>query len=293
MRFLICLRGEELSRKTLHFGALLASRLSTDITVLYVATGVRRSFSTETAIAREKMSEWAMESTGDAVLRHAYEHLKNMGLIQLPEGRADLKEEMFPVAGDAFEMKIVGRGGENVSFRLREGDALEEILAEMRSRRYDLLVIGGGKKQGSMMEKLLQFSPSSVLIVKNPRDIRYRVLAATDATPPAHRAELLAIKTASVLKMELTFLAVIESERMRGFMEKHLERMANLCNLKKVPYRVQMVSGNVVKETAAAAGDDHIIFLGRSRRGTLKKLFLRSKAIKIANDANCPILLVK
>ncbi len=293
MRFLICLRGEEASRPTLHFGALMASRLSTDITVLYVATGVRRSFSTEAAIAREKMSEWAMESTGNQVLRYARQHLESMGLVRRLETQPDLHEEIVPTADDVSEIRIVGKGGENVSFRLREGDALEEILKEMRSRRYDLLVIGSGKEIGGLMEKLLQFSPSSVLIVKNLKDIRYRILVATDATPPAHRAELLAIKTASVLKMELTFLSVVRTKGEREFMDKHLERMTNLCTLKRVPFRIQIASGNIVSETAAAAGEDHIIFLGRSRRGTLKKLFLRSKAIKIANAANCPILLVK
>jgi nucleotide-binding universal stress UspA family protein len=293
MRFLICLRGEKLSRPTLHFAATMAGRLSTDITVLFVAPGVRRSFSPEAEMVREMMNEWALDSPGNEVLRAARDHLEGIGFIRRDEERESYREVMAPGAGDALELQLVGRSGENVAFRYRQGDALEEILAELQTHRYDLLVIGSGAKRSPLVEKLLQFSEPSVLVVKNPRDIRYKVLACTDATPNAHRAELLAIKTASFLNMELTFLSVVKSESERTFMEKHLERMSGLCDLKSVPHRTVITEGNIVQETVRTAGDDHIIFLGRSRRGALKKLIMGSKAIKIIHGVNCPILAVK
>ncbi len=293
MRFLICLRGEKLSRETLHFGATWASRLGTDITVLSVSPGVRRSFATEATIVRQKMDEWHMKSPGNEVLRAARDHLVGMGLIQEDDESSEQTQIMVRGADDSFELKRVGRGGERVVFRFREGDVVEEILAEMRARRHELLVIGAGPGRGGPMPQLLKFSPSSLLIVKNPRDIRYRVMVTTDGTPPAHRAELLGIKAASMFGMELTFLTVITKKTDPEFIKKHLDRMTGLCELKKVPHRVDMVAGNIVKETAAAAGDDHILFLGRSRRGTLRKVLLGSTAIRIAVAANCPMLVVK
>lgn len=293
MRFLICLRGEKLSRPTLHFAALMASRLSTDITVLFVAPSVRRSFAQEAELLRTKMNEWHLDSPGNEVLRAARDHLQGMGMIRDTEDREAYRELMVPGAGNALELTMVGRSGENMAFRYRQGEALEEILEELRTQRYDLLVIGAGKGHSPLVEKLLQFSTPSVLVVKNPLDIRYRVLVGTDGSPPAHRAELLAIKTASVLKMELTFISVVNSEKQKAFMEKHLERMTNLCRLKRVPYQVEISSGRVVKDIIGVAGENHIIFIGRSRRSALRKLIVGSKEISIVNAACSPVLVVK
>jgi nucleotide-binding universal stress UspA family protein len=293
MRFLICLRGEKLSRPTLHFAALMASRLSTDVTVLFVAPGMRRSSSVEAHLVQEKMSEWALDSPGNEVLRAARDHLQSMGILHEAEDRESVRELLLPGFGEALELTFMGRGGENVSFRLRQGDPLEEILAELRTQRYDLLVIGGGEGRSLLVERLLQFSHPSVLVVKNPLDIRYRVLVATDASPPAHRAELLAIRAASFLKMELTFLSVSRADKQRAFMEMHLSRMSGLCELKGVSHRVLTAAGSVVTEVVSAAGQEHLIFVGRSRRGTLRKLLFGSKAIRIANRARCPVLVVR
>jgi nucleotide-binding universal stress UspA family protein len=293
MRFLICLRGEKLSRPTLHFAALMASSLSTDITVLSVAPGVRRSFSQEAELVREKMSEWAIESPGMEVIRAARDHLESLGLIHVEKQGVALEDVLKPGEGGVLELRLAGRTGGRVDLRYRQGDALDQILDELRTHRYDLLVIGTGKGRSALVQRLLQFSTSSVLVVKNPQDIRYKVLAATDATPAAHRAELLAIKTASFLKMELTFLTVVRNDKEREFMERHLDRMANLCELKRVPYRIAIVDGNIVRETIKAAGEDHIIFLGRSRRNALQKLIFGSKTIRIVNGAGGPILIVK
>ena len=293
MRFLICLRGQKLSRQTLHFGALMASRLGTDITVLYVAPGTRRSFWAEARIAREKMNEWAMDSPGNEVLRAARDHLMGLGLIRSGEDDDQFREVMVPGEDGSLELQRVGVEGAHVAFRFREGDALEQILAELRARHHEVLVIGAGPGRGGLTPRLLQFSSSSVLIVKNPRDIRYKILVATDATPPAHRAELLAIKTASYLGMELTFLSVVGKKVDRQFMGRHLERMAGLCKLKRVAQDTVIATGNVADRITAAAGDDHIVFLGSSRRGALRKLLFGSKTIDIAAKTNCPLLVVK
>jgi len=250
---------------------------------------MRRSFSQEAELLRVKMDEWAVDSPGNEVIRAARDHLQSMGLIGSDAGQ----EVMVPGNGGALELGLPGREGSSIVFRYRIGDAIGEILEELYSQRYDLLVIGSPAGHSHLVEKLLQFSTCSVLVVKNPRDIRYRVLVATDASPTAHRAELLAIKTASFLKMELTFLTVIQKESEREFMERHLERMTRLCELKRVTSSVITTQGKVVDETVDAAGEDHIIFLGRSRRGPVRELFFGSKVTKIASGAACPILVVK
>lgn len=292
MRFLIALYNKETARQNLQFAALMASRLGTDLTILFVEPGAKYSMSQEMEMAREKMSEWSMEPPGLQVLRVARDHLVSMGIIAEPQEQG-LMKQLIAKSGDHYVQFTQGENPvEKVTFRYREGDSLSEIIDEMKEHHHELLVIGAGRDK-DFMTRLLKFSPSSILIAKNPRDIKYKILAATDGTPPAHRAELLAIKTASFLKMELTFLSVARDKKEQEFLEKHLARMTGVAEMKKVKYRVVMGGGDVVKSITETAGDDHIIFLGRSRRKPLAKFFFGSKTISTVLAANCPMLLVK
>lgn len=293
MKFLVALYNRETARQNLQFAALFASRLSTDLTVFYVEPGVKRSVSPEIQLAREKMSEWAMDSGGLEVLREARDHLASMGLINpVPAGSGQMRRLIAGQGGEFLEYAGCGTGVQTVRFRYREGDSLEEIINELNQHHHEVLVMGAGGKN-DFLTRLLKFSPCSVLIVKNPRDIRYRLLVATDGTPPAHRAELLAIRTAGFLKMELTFLAIVNKREEEEFMKKHLERMSGVAAMKKVEHRTIITKGDVVGTIAETAGEDHIIFLGRSRRKALAKLLFGSKTIDVAMDANCPLLVVK
>lgn len=292
MRFLIALYNQETARQNLQFAALLASRLSTDITILYVEPKVKISMMPEMDMAKSKMNEWHMDSTGYLVLREARDHLASMGLIKDSYREGELrqlislgKEHMVQMPGTTPEV-------EKVTFRYREGDSLGEILDEMREHHHEILVLGAGQNK-DFLTKLQKFSPSSILIVKNPQDIRYKILVATDGTPPAHRAELLAIKTASFLNRELTFVTVPKDNTHLEFMEKHLARMSGVADMKKVKHKIVYGKGDIVRATTDIAGDNHIIFLGRSRRKALAKLLLGSKTIKIVSEADCPLLLVK
>ena len=101
MRFLIALYNIETARKNLQFAAILASRLSTDLTILYVEPSVKHSLTTEMQLAREKMNEWQMESPGYKVLSEARDHLSSMGLIH-HRGRVGELRQLIQIAGDHY-----------------------------------------------------------------------------------------------------------------------------------------------------------------------------------------------
>ena len=292
MRFLIALYNKETARQNLQFAALLASRLSTDITILYVEPSMKMSMMPEMTMAKSKMNEWHMDSTGYLVLREARDHLASMGLIKDTYREGELRQLVSLGKDHLVQMPGTTKAVEKVTFRYREGDNLAEILDEMREHHHEILVIGAAKNN-DFLTKLQKFSPSSILVVKNPQDIRYKILVATDGTPPAHRAELLAIKTASFLKRELTFVTVPKNKAHQEFMEKHLSRMSGVAEMKRVKHNIIYGKGDIVRAMADIAGKDHIIFLGRSRRKALAKLLLGSKTIKMVSEADCPLLLVK
>lgn len=292
MRFLIALYNKETAGRIVDFAAQIAELFSTNLTVLSVEQDAKRSMSPEMQMVRGKMYEWHMETTGYQVLREARAQLAAMGIVESGEDSGQLRQ-LIAVAGDHY-VTMPGKREEigKVVFRYRIGDSLEEILEEMKEHHHEILVIGAGRNK-SFLDQLLRFSPSSILIVKNPRDITYKILIATDGTPPAHRAELLAIKTASVLKRELTFLSVYKNDDEKAFLEKHLARMTGVAKMKGLEPKVILEQGDPVKKIVQTAGDDHIVFLGRSRRKALAKFLFGSKTIKTVGSAECPLLLVK
>jgi nucleotide-binding universal stress UspA family protein len=292
VRFLVALYNEKTVKQLVQFTALLAGRLGTDLTFIYVEPEVKLSQMQEMQMAQDKLSEWKMDSRGLSVLRLAREHLMNMGIITERRGEGMMRR-LINEAGDFFVQYTGAEEGINkVTFRYRQGDGITEILEEVNENHHEIITIGSAK-DSDFLTKLFKFSPSSILVVKNPQDIKYKLLAATDGTPPAHRAELLAIKTASVLNMELTFLSVTKNAKEKEFMDKHLKRMTGICEMKGVKYHLAQREGNIVDHITETAGEDHLIFLGRSRRNPLAKLFLGSKTISVVQKANCPLLVLK
>jgi nucleotide-binding universal stress UspA family protein len=292
MRFLIALYNRETARQIVDFSAQIAELFSTDLTVLFVEQDAKRSMSPEMQMVRGKMYEWHMESPGYKVLREARSQLEEMGIVASGEDSGQLRQ-LIAIAGDHYiTMPGIKNEIKKVVFRYRIGDSLEEILDEMSEHHHEILVMGAGKNK-TFLEQLMKFSPSSILIVKNPRDIKYNFLVATDGTPPAHRAELLAIKSASVLKRKLTFVSVVKTSAEREFIEKHLDRMTGVARMKGLDPKVLILEGNVVQQITEHAGDDNIIFLGRSRRKAIAKFLFGSKTIKTVGAVNCPLLLVK
>ena len=68
--------------------------------------------------------------------------------------------------------------------------------------------------------------------------------------------------------------------------EKILKRM-------DIPYKTKIAIGDPTETIIKEAGDDHIIAMGSSKKSQLSKFFKATKAVKVVQDCNCPVLIVK
>ncbi len=145
MRVLFCVDGSEGSDRALERGSVWLKNAGIRAVVLYVSPEV------------------------DERLRH-YERLFESELREI--------ERLFGDEGHGLEVAVKARErlkalGLQAERKVRQGDPAEEILAEVREGRYDLVVLAcdatGTTEEprlGSVAEQVVREAPTSVLVVR-------------------------------------------------------------------------------------------------------------------------------
>jgi nucleotide-binding universal stress UspA family protein len=280
MKTMVCIGGVDDSLPTLQFGTWFATKVATEILLLYVEKESSLTFKKETEIAFEKLLEWNLDLPAIRILRMAMKRLEEVGLLKMIKGKPKIVHDLRKV-GDAWQLCLKSFQNQDICFKTRQGNIVEQILQENRHNHSDLL------------PKIVTFVDSSILVIKNLIDHRYEILIATDGSESAHRAEYVAIKTAQYFERRLTFLSVVNSESELKRMGIHLKRMSEIAAKKKIDLAVEIKTGNAVEEIIKAAGDKKIIFVGESGRNLIKQYFLGSKVLKLCRRAKSPIFIVK
>lgn len=178
---------------------------------------------------------------------------------------------------------------------IRKGRLAQEILAELESGQYDLMVVGSRGRRGlerlafgSVAARLAKYSPIPVLIVKGPpRPAARKVLACTSGDVRGERVARWGGRMAQWLGADITLLHVMsqipisaeakfdeltgtaEEAVARGTREgRHLERELELARAQAEAapseMRPKIRHGLVVEEIAAEAddGDYDLVVIG-------------------------------
>ena len=293
MKFLMCIGGVEPSAETIRFGGRLAKAFEADISVLYVQPRAPHAVRKEVQLAREKLSEWEIELPGVKVLRAAYQILSEEGVLR-PSSRDEAVEfqALKPEVRGAYELELPGGQGQNIKLRIREGDIVEEVNKETESEANDLVIFGASRRR-QLLQKLIQFVNSSVLIVKNPKDVRYELLLCTDSSGPARKAEIFAARLAHFLETRVLILSVAKFKNREHVAMEGVERASRLLTKAGVRHSAAVRTGRVVEEIACFSREDTVVIMGASRRSEIWKLAFGSKANRIAERVSCPVLIVK
>lgn len=290
---MICMGGEIFSGGTIRFGGRIAAAFQADISVLYVEDSVSYFLRHEVQLSRQKLSEWSIEVPAMRLLKMAREVLLEMGLIRvLDSGEVETRHEMKPDVFGAYEWHGYGPRGENVRFRVREGEIVDNIKAEVESGGYDLVVVGASRKR-RLVHKILQFVDTSILVVKNPQDREYSFLLCTDGSEGARKAELFAAKAARLLNAHLTVLSVVDTPEQQHHAMEAVERCARFLSRGRVSYDTIVREGEVGKVILAEARSEQVIVLGASRRSEWKKFWMGSTPIRISQNGQSPVMIVK
>lgn len=291
MQTLVCIGGVEESLPTLLFGTWFATKISTEITLLYIEQEAALAFRKETEVALEKLMEWDLDLPAIRVMRMAMKRLDEVNLLKMARGKPKIIHD-FKKVKDAWELHLESMVGNSIRLKTRNGNIVEQLLAENRERHADLLIIGASQKR-KLMSKIITFMDSSILVIKNLIDHRYELMIATDGTEMAHKAEYVAIKTAQTYERKLTLMSVVNSDEERKTIDIHFDRMSKIIEKRGVEYSIDIRSGNEVESIIEAAGDKKIIMLGDSRKNVFSKYLFGSKTLKICKKANAPIFIVK
>lgn len=291
MRTMVYLGGIEESLPELKFGTWFATEIGTEITLLYVEKEPTLFFRKETEIAFEKLMEWNLDLPAIRVIRMTMRRLQEVGLLKMARGKPKIVHGLKQV-NEAWELHLKSPKGKDIRLKTRQGNSVEQILAENREHHADLIIVGYVQKRG-ILPKILTFVDSSVMVIRNLIDHRYELMIATDGTEVAHKAEYVAIKSAQYFNRKLTLMSVVNSDEQRRTVDIHFERMSRIIEKKNVKYSLEIRSGNTVDNIVDAAGNKKIIFLGDSRRNLLSKYIFGSKTLKICKKANAPIFIVK
>ncbi len=292
MKFLMCIGGVEPSVDTIRFGGRMAKAFEADLSLLYVQPKVPHAVRQEIRLTREKLEEWEIELPGVRVLKAAQEIMLQEGFVKTgPTGEIVQRHALKPGIRGAYELHIYGVHGENLRLRLREGDIISEINKEVESDKHDLVIFGASQKR-HILQKLVQFIDCSILVVKNPKDVKYTFLICTDSSPASRRAELFGAKLARFLNSPVLLLSVAKFKSREHMAMEGAERASKFLTKAGVEHTIAVRVGSVVDEIAAHAREDTVVVMGRSQMSELKKLFFGSKPMKVVERVPCPVLIV-
>lgn len=293
MKFLLCIGGGEMSHDTIVTGGKIAAAFQSDLSVLYVGAKKSGSMTGFLEMSRMKLSEWEIELPGVKVLQYAGQVLKDMNLLKVDEsGDIVEKHSLRPDINGAYELHALGKQGENIRLRLREGDIIDEVIKEVELGGYNLVFMGASKER-RLIHRMIQFIDCSLFITKNLRDIDYRFLFAVDDTEMSRRALFLGSRAAKSLNAEATLLSVVNKKENIGMGETCIAKGEKIFKRMNIPYTTKIAVGDPTEIIIEEAGDDHIIAMGSSKSSQLSKFFKATKAVKVVQDCNCPVLIVK
>jgi nucleotide-binding universal stress UspA family protein len=210
-----------------------------------------------------------------------------------------------------------------VEISMRKGNVVQEILAQAKKRRSDLIVIGthgrGGVQRlvlGSVAEKILRLASCPVLtvrrgvrLVRRGRSPFETILCPTDFSPAANKAVAYAKRLAQESDAKLTLMTAVEwpfgeavtsgavAELRKSIESDARQTLARLMPRPVDGQRVQAIvalgkpSAEIVKAARARSAD--LIVMGVSGRGAMDVALLGSTTHHVIREGAWPVLTVR
>ena len=289
MKFLIAIKNKENeSRNVLEIGCKIAEGFSADFTICYVGKKSQALIEGDVSLARKSLAEWNIYHPGLEVLEWAFNILKEKGFT------GDIKFNVKNLVENSGCIRMVLPKGKDYQIRLvlREGELLSELNKEVKRENFDIAIVGAPNRK-RMLHQLAQFLDTSIFFVKNFNPSwDYKILLCADDSRATKRAVILSTRISKQFSAEINNVTVSKTNFFgKGYRNAHqwTDRYLKRMN---VSFRSKLLSGNPVDEFVRAAGDDHIIILGKSKGNEIFKFIWGSKPIHTAQRANCPVLLV-
>jgi nucleotide-binding universal stress UspA family protein len=189
---------------------------------------------------------------------------------------------------------------------VRDGDdPYKVIVEESKDTQADLIVMGRRGRRGlarlmlgDATAKVIGYAPCSVMVVPKAAQMWEHVLLATDGSRSSDAAAVTAARIAKCCGTPLTVLSVMvpsHSERRQAEAQPIVERIVKLLAEDGIAAEGVVEKGmadEVIIDFANRKANGLIILGSHGRTGIGRVLF-GSKAERVINHANCPVLVVK
>ena len=293
----MCTDGEDDAERAIRFGGSFARGLDANVTVLHVLPEWSEEEYGALTASRRSLSEWKTAVPAIEYLDRAGNILEELGLVR---PRATQNHYVFREQPDGgLEFHLVGKRTKRVRLKFRNGEPQDEIIEEAGAGRYDLVITGARSQQGmpaqfvgATSRRVAEFSPCSVLIAKNIRD-QHRFMICTDGSKQSERAELFGATIAQSLSAEVTVLSIAEEEELREEAHERVRRAEMVLSQLGIKAQVKTRVGLPSEEILEEAMDQDLVVMGASGSSAVRRFFLGSVPLKVIEDGQCPVLLVR
>ena len=218
-------------------------------------------------------------------------------LAEKAEAEAVMQLDKLREAAKAHGVELLGA--------VRRGEEpYQEIVAEARERKADLIVLRRRGKRGyvanrligAMVHTVIGHAPCDVLIVPRMAQMwSRRILIASDGSSHGDRAVEVAASVAMLCGLPVTVVSVLaHPQEDKASASANVERALAALQEAGAQATGRIASGRlheailgVVREVRA-----DLIVLGRRGMGGVERLLLGSTAERVAGHADCPVLIV-
>ncbi len=217
-------------------------------------------------------------------------------LAEKAEAEAVMQLDKLREAAKAHGVELLGA--------VRRGEEpYQEIVAEARERKADLIVLRRRGKRGyvanrligAMVHTVIGHAPCDVLIVPRMAQMwSRRILIASDGSSHGDRAVEVAASVAVLCGLPVTVVSVLAHPQEEASASANVERALAALQDAGAQATGRIASGRlheailgVVREVRA-----DLIVLGRRGMGGVERLLLGSTAERVAGHADCPVLIV-
>ena len=294
MKILIAVSSKKYSADTLSVGMKVVKAFNASTTIVDVGEKINQFSMKEVDMVQERMDSWDIDRPGVDVLEWAFEYLAEKELIKTNTIEAGFpKNTLVETEGGRSEVFLEGTFSENLNLILRNGDIVEELKNEVQNHGYDVTIIGGSGKR-RMSHDLTQYINSSIFVVNNYKpNQNYRLLLAVDNSVGIKKAVKYGVRIAQALDIEVDIITVSKTDEFKDDYNKAADWASKFLRRTNINHKKIFLNGNPSELISREAGDNHIIVMGSSNRNPLKTFFQGNKSLKVLENSQCPILIVK
>ncbi|HEY2932718.1 MAG TPA: universal stress protein [Acidobacteriota bacterium] len=293
MKLLVCIGGEVFSTATVRLAVEFAARLQADLSILYVGSPITQFHQKEVQLAKEKLAQWMIETPEMKVLNSALDILREMNFLKLDnQGQLNIRHGFKPEISGAFEFHLYGSLGQNVRFRYREGEIVDNIRKETEQVHYDLVFVGASQKR-RLVHRILQFVPSNTMMIKKGATHPEKFLLCVKRSKSSRSAAWFTIQIAQLLSMPIEILATTRFPAKVARLKVMTDRYMKVCERYQIPSSSYVRVGGLEDAVMQVATPLHLVVMGPSRVNELMQYFFGSLPVKISQKVNASILLVK